>query len=177
MLVSGEQGIQLNNNEIAVLLTLIVISGVFFGVASRSNKPKKTSETHDEEVMPWEPREFNSSSNLPIINQPSDSKRVIPGVNEYGIDPTVFDFSTLDVSLLDPIKDYHVIGYIAAVAEEEAIAEAEAQTQNRRTRAERRRFLWLVMGRWALKSMIEVMLKVPNNQKTKRPKDQSIHDT
>lgn len=154
----------MNNNDIAILLTLIVIiSGVFLSVTFRSNKPKKTSETHDreseehrqnnsyfnetgriqgvngfvvdptvfdpkyEEVVSWEPRESNSENDLPIINQPSDSKREIPGVNEYGIDPTVFDFSSIDIGSLDPIDDYHVIGYIAAVAEEEAQAEAEGQ--------------------------------------------------
>ena len=118
----------MNNNDIAILFIVIMV-GVFLSVTSKSNKPKKTSETYDEEVMSWESGEFSSVKNLPTINQSSDSKREIPGVNEYGIDPTVFDFSSIDIGSLDPIDDYHVIGFIAAAAEEEAQAEAEAEAQ------------------------------------------------
>lgn len=115
----------MNDNGIAILFIVIMV-GVFFSVTSRSNKPKETRET---DIMSWDPRESNSENDLPVINQLSDSKREIPGVSEYGIDPTVFDFSSIDIGSLDPVKDYHVIGFIAAVADEEAQGETEAEAE------------------------------------------------
>jgi len=100
-----------NDNQIAILIALIVLNfGVSLRMLIRTTEPRKPNETVYSESE-------NNLQNLESYN--SNNKREILGVNEYGVDPTVFDFTSIDVTSLDPINDYQIIGYIAAVEEEE----------------------------------------------------------